>query len=94
MQVLTDLIVAIDLRNLKMNIKPRLHYNVLGTARLIFWYECRCFSARHEANSHSVNGADSAPVPRFLGAIHTSELDRSEIDLSPKRSECERSNVN
>ena len=24
------------------------------------------------------------------GAIHTSELDRSEIDLSPKRSECER----
>ena len=28
------------------------------------------------------------------GAIHTSELDRSEIDLSPKRSECERSNVN
>ena len=29
-----------------------------------------------------------------LGAIHTSELDRSEIDLSPKRSECERSNAN
>ena len=28
------------------------------------------------------------------GAIHTSELDRSEIDLIPKRSECERSNVN
>ena len=28
-----------------------------------------------------------------LGAIHTSELDRSEIDLSPKRSECERSNA-
>ena len=28
------------------------------------------------------------------GAIHTSELDRSEIDLSPKRSECERSNAN
>ena len=28
------------------------------------------------------------------GAIHTSELDRSEIDLSPKRSECERSNSN
>ena len=27
------------------------------------------------------------------GAIHTSELDRSEIDLSPKR-ECERSNAN
>ena len=26
--------------------------------------------------------------------VHTSELDRSEIDLSPKRSECERSNVN
>ena len=43
MQVLTDLIVAIDLRNLKMNIKPRLHYNVLGTARLIFWYGCRFF---------------------------------------------------
>ena len=30
----------------------------------------------------------------FIGAIHTSELDRSEIDLSPKRSECERSNTN
>ena len=30
----------------------------------------------------------------ILGAIHTSELDRSEIDLSPKRSECERSNAN
>ena len=29
-----------------------------------------------------------------LGAIHTSELDRSEIDLSPKRSECECSNAN
>ena len=29
-----------------------------------------------------------------LGAIHTSELDRSEIDLSPKRSEYERSNAN
>ena len=29
-----------------------------------------------------------------LGAIHTRELDRSEIDLSPKRSECERSNAN
>ena len=28
------------------------------------------------------------------GAIHTSELDRFEIDLSPKRSECERSNAN
>ena len=28
------------------------------------------------------------------GAIHNSELDRSEIDLSPKRSECERSNAN
>ena len=26
-------------------------------------------------------------VPGALGAIHTSELDRSEIDLSPKRSE-------
>ena len=26
---------------------PRLHYNVLGTARLIFWYGCRCFPARH-----------------------------------------------
>ena len=31
---------------------------------------------------------------RHLGDIHTSELDRSEIDLSPKRSECERSNAN
>ena len=31
---------------------------------------------------------------RDLGAIHTGELDRSEIDLSPKRSECERSNAN
>ena len=30
-----------------------------------------------------------------LGANHTSELDRSEIDLSPRRSElCERSNAN
>ena len=29
-----------------------------------------------------------------LGAIHTSELDRSQIDLSPKRFECERSNAN
>ena len=29
-----------------------------------------------------------------LVAIHTSELDRSEIDLSPKRSNCERSNTN
>ena len=29
-----------------------------------------------------------------IGAIHTSELDRSENDLSPKRSECERSNAN
>ena len=29
-----------------------------------------------------------------VGAIHTRELDRSEIDLSPKRSECERSNAN
>ena len=29
-----------------------------------------------------------------LGAILTSELDRSEIDLSQKRSECERSNAN
>ena len=35
MQVLTDLIVAIDLRNLKMNIEPRLHYNVLGTANIL-----------------------------------------------------------
>ena len=26
---------------------PRLHYDVLGTARLIFWYGCRCFPARH-----------------------------------------------
>ena len=31
---------------------------------------------------------------RNIGAIHTSELYRSEIDLSPKRSECERSNAN
>ena len=30
----------------------------------------------------------------YIGAIHTSELDRSEIVLSPKRSECERSNAN
>ena len=35
---------------------------------------------------NSQNGAQSA--------IHTSELDRSEIDLSPKLSECERSNAN
>ena len=26
--------------------------------------------------------------------FHTSELDRSEVDLSPKRSQCERSNAN
>ena len=31
---------------------------------------------------------------RVYGAIHTSELDRSEINLSAKRSECERSNAN
>ena len=31
-----------------------------------------------------------ARVNGVLGAIHTSELDRSEIDLSSKRSECER----
>ena len=31
---------------------------------------------------------------QVYGAVHTSELDRSEIDLSPKRSECERSNAN
>ena len=31
---------------------------------------------------------------KHLGAIHTSELDRSEIDLSPKRSACERSTTN
>ena len=30
----------------------------------------------------------------LCGAIHTSELDRSEVDLSPKRSECDRSNAN
>ena len=29
-----------------------------------------------------------------FGAIHTSELDRSENGLSPNRSECERSNAN
>ena len=29
-----------------------------------------------------------------IGAIHTTELDQFEIDLSPKRSERERSNVN
>ena len=34
------------------------------------------------------------PNVMVLGAIHTSELDRSEIDLCPKRSECERSNAN
>ena len=28
-------------------IKPRLHYKVFGTARLIFWHGCRFFSARH-----------------------------------------------
>ena len=28
--------------------KPRLHYNVLGTTRLIYWYWCRFFSARHD----------------------------------------------
>ena len=32
--------------------------------------------------------------PICMGAIHTRELDRSEIDLSQKRSECERSNAN
>ena len=41
------------------------------------------------AEGHSFDTLD-------LGAIYTSELDRSQIDLSPKRSECEceRSNVN
>ena len=40
--------------------------------------------------------SDKGPTLETLdyGAIHTSELDRSEIDLSPKRSECERSNAN
>ena len=33
-------------------------------------------------------------VVLVIGAIQTSELDRSEIDLSPKRSEYERSNAN
>ena len=28
-------------------------------------------------------------ITPIIGAIHTSELDRSEIDLNPKRSECE-----
>ena len=36
----------------------------------------------------------SLEIIDLLGAIHTGELDRSEIDLSPKRSECERSNAN
>ena len=35
-----------------------------------------------------------ARVNGVLGAIHTSELDRSESDLSSKRSEYERSNAN
>ena len=26
---------------------PVYHYDVLDTARWIFWYGCRCFSARH-----------------------------------------------
>ena len=29
-----------------------------------------------------------------FGAIHTSELDRSEIDLGPKQPECEHSSAN
>ena len=32
-------------------------------------------------------------IKRVIGAIYTSGLDRSEIDLSPKRSECEHSNA-
>ena len=39
------------------------------------------------AEGHSFDTLD-------LGANYTSELDRSQIDLSPKRSECERSNAN
>ena len=39
-------------------------------------------------------GAVTCTSPSDLGAIHTSELDRSETDLIPKRSECERSNEN
>ena len=53
--------------------KPRLHCNVLGTARLIFWYGCRFFSAR-QGNSESVNGAGSAlAVPRFLAVSSTTK---------------------
>ena len=46
------------------------------------------FSKRTEIDLRSIQ------LSSILGAIHTSELDRSEMDLSPKRSECERSNAN
>ena len=46
--------------------------------------------AECEHSSSNANSLRSRPK-RVWGAIHTSELDRSEIDLSPKRSECERS---
>ena len=53
-------------------------------------YRTPRFSARTSARcARSVRS-----LVQTLGAIHTSELDRSEIDLSPKRSKCERSNAN
>ena len=54
-------------------LKPCLHYNVLGTARLIFWYVCRACFRHGKANSDSVNGAASATVPRFLAVTSTTK---------------------
>ena len=62
-----------------------------------------CISDDSEEDLESDNESCNTPEERndslflkasFLGTIHTSELARSQIDLSPKRSECERSNAN
>ena len=49
--------------------KPRLHYNVLSTAWLIFWYGCRLFSARHGASN-----SDSRDFKIYDAAFKTKEL--------------------
>ena len=54
-----------------------------------FWVKTACFPVLRFLRIYT-----PASQAREFDAIHTSELDRSEIDLSPKRSECERSNAN
>ena len=57
--------------------------------------ECERSNANRGRSEIDLNGCEHfVKVNWESGAIHTSELDRSEIDLSPKRSECERSNAN